>query len=688
MVSRGDTLCACPCQDLPSQAALAENFAMLAHNLHREAEDAMFRERQLQSFRNYDKKQKLNEVLPLRSRCFRVERDLWSLLSILTRADLLRDVNDAPFDEEILSALSPYASLNEVINTAYASSESMRKGKILKDWIESAASDQVTEVPPMGHPQRATLSRLLKNRPTEVKSLHPDAQLTKHGTMLSLEAPDNFEQESLLKSLWQLIRSGNIVRAQELAVEHSMFHLAASLLGVAYEYHDSQEDDQPEDEGLRRGNSRRVLWQRTCSRYADHLASSRPNWNHVIDSTHGDNYRETSGGMTAILEMSIYAALSNNLSVLSRSPLIRSWEDKLWMYVKAAHERDVSMVLMKFNTLRSAHSRLFSFCTPQALEIERELVQNCAKQVGSIELGSCAGIKLLLPPMSIEDSFPSVDNSSFGLMRTYAMEDDHTVDVLLLLQGAVMQGASALKEFINATLMPLVTSSRVSKHLARVFSHLVLWLYLSCSDQPHLRILVDDTVVDTAIGVYVDQLIIDHEVQEVATYASFLDKNLRIEKYIHWLNSLSLKTPVSTEADRADELIVILSSAKKFFRDDMLLILRGTVELSRTQTTRNTLIRSSLGKIEQLRTMTALVVHSSAANKSISPGPEDFDRSRLESLRLLSFDIDHRVVLVKQINAFIQQFLVESAGAKAHMVLLDDSPITRLTCSIVGSYLR
>ena len=147
MVSRGDTLCACPCQDLPSQAALAENFAMLAHNLHREAEDAMFRERQLQSFRNYDKKQKLNEVLPLRSRCFRVERDLWSLLSILTRADLLRDVNDAPFDEEILSALSPYASLKEVINTAYASSESLRKGNVDFHYREAMLGVSLNEVP-------------------------------------------------------------------------------------------------------------------------------------------------------------------------------------------------------------------------------------------------------------------------------------------------------------------------------------------------------------------------------------------------------------------------------------------------------------------------------------------------------------------------------------------------------------
>jgi hypothetical protein len=62
--------------------------------------------------------------------------------------------------------------------------------------------------------------------------LHPNAQLTEDGMLLARDGVDRLDQESLLKTVWQLVRCGHVVRAQQLAVEHRFFWLTASLQGI------------------------------------------------------------------------------------------------------------------------------------------------------------------------------------------------------------------------------------------------------------------------------------------------------------------------------------------------------------------------------------------------------------------------------------------------------------------------
>ena len=158
-----------PCLDVASQYSLADSFASAANDLISGTAVATRR----------DSSSSQGSAAMQRMACYRAERDLWSLLSILLRADLLRDIEaEGPLEDQLLDLISPYASIKHVVPQAYGASASLRKGRVLKEWSEQAAADRVVEcAPPSGFPHRATLSKLIKGRSTEVKSLHPDAQV-------------------------------------------------------------------------------------------------------------------------------------------------------------------------------------------------------------------------------------------------------------------------------------------------------------------------------------------------------------------------------------------------------------------------------------------------------------------------------------------------------------------------------
>jgi hypothetical protein len=69
--------------------------------------------------------------------------------------------------------------------------------------------------------------------------------------------------------------------------------------------------------------------------------------------------------VAGLLEMTIYSALSGNLPVLLKSPLLTSWSDRLWAVVKAKHENDLMRVLHGHRRGKAAHSARFpgTVCT-------------------------------------------------------------------------------------------------------------------------------------------------------------------------------------------------------------------------------------------------------------------------------------------------------------------------------------
>ena len=67
----------------------------------------------------------------------------------------------------------------------------------------------------------------------------------------------------------------------------------------------------------------------------------------------------SSGTVVGLLEMSICAALSGNLPVLLKSPMLTGWSDRLWAVLRATHKRDLMKVVHGHRKGKAAYSTRF-----------------------------------------------------------------------------------------------------------------------------------------------------------------------------------------------------------------------------------------------------------------------------------------------------------------------------------------
>jgi hypothetical protein len=530
----------------------------------------------------------------------RAERDLWSLLEILTKSELLCDLNADECEaslQQAMAALTERSTISDVINAAYRHDARTKKGRVLLEWLETAANDRVTNPPEYrGEPWGTTLATIVRekkntnsynntSRPAAsslvVPSMHPDAQLTSDGRVLALEGNDCHQQESLLTTIWQLLRCGNMKRAQELAVENRLFWLAASLLGHSnpfYDYTnsadnacgDQQNMDPSEDhpmnlEGLgggvvKKGNVRRPLWLRTCWKYAQKLEANPANWG-VLQQQPGAQGNTASG----LLEMSIYASLSCHLKVLARSPLLSLWSDRLWAVVKSAHERDLLRVLHVHRKSKAAYSGRFPGCEKAVLTAEQEMLQWINDDLGHVHLGD--GGSLFAKVASMRQGMPVTPVGSTGSTATLSAGRGYAVDgallvegggsrcetLLLQLQASAMEGKSGLRRYVDTVFTALLsTPSEQSfpgvSRVLRVYAHLALWMHTSAEGKTDLEDLMPLDLVQLAVETYVQHLITEggdrgELLTLVSTYCLHLTAPRRVAVYTRLLLSLTPSLP-------------------------------------------------------------------------------------------------------------------------------------------------
>eukprot|EP01031_Cornospumella_fuschlensis_P036111 gene36111-43789_t len=220
----------------------------------------------------------------------KAERDTWGLLQLLSEGDVLGELNyeeSASNLEAALGALPVGASIADYMTTATTVDQRYRKLVALVQWLESAAVDDIVNIPVSEHAPWADTLHLLKvKRPTAVQSLHPDAQLTADGCLLPLAGIDKADQEALYTHILQLLRAGQQQKAWEVARDHKTFWLAATLLGVhTHQFYPIEAVSDPESVptvhaecSIRLGNLNQPLFLRTCYRYASHLASQPENF--------------------------------------------------------------------------------------------------------------------------------------------------------------------------------------------------------------------------------------------------------------------------------------------------------------------------------------------------------------------------------------------------------------------------
>jgi hypothetical protein len=220
------------------------------------------------------------------------------------------------------------------------------------------------------------------------------------------------------------VRAGLLSRAQTLAAEHRIYWLAASLHGAVAHHHKTValndgngdggdgnggvggaggvENVNPEGQTAvaRVGNVNQPVWAKTCWKHSLRLAGHQDNWNSQIPNSNSQgtgtgvsgnggpepgNFSGTLSGtgpgtgygtgkddsLAGVLEMSIYAALSNHTQVLIGSPLVCAWSDRLWVYIKASHERDLNRVVHRYRTAKAQTSAYFPGCDSTVIDTGR-----------------------------------------------------------------------------------------------------------------------------------------------------------------------------------------------------------------------------------------------------------------------------------------------------------------------------
>lgn len=537
-------------------------------------------------------------------RVHRAERDLWSLLEMLTTANLLADLDDRQCQDNLdgaLSVLPVMASIPEHINTAYQADPRLRKGAVVREWIERAVVDRVVEPPVIrSDPYGETLARLSKTRndrnrsrssAMQVQSLHPDGQLSSlDGCLLALDGSDQRDQESLLKAIWQLIRSGQVTRAHQLAAEHHSYWLAASLQGMSYHHHepiivpgaDGASSEQVVGTA-RMGNTRQPIWVKSCLAYSNKLAAAASSWNNnsiaaaapskaSIGSRSLPHGTSSGASLAALLEMSIFAALSNNTKVLlSSNPLISSWHDRLWVYLKAAHDRDITTIVHRYRTRKAAFSSLFPGCDETTVSIERQMLDELgASEMSHISTGNCISILNKVPP---PHNVADVESLVLGM------------------QAAIIEGASGWTHYVQNTMATVLSSAPASsssfrgrEHLLRIYCHVCIWAkHGPLDDATNFAGTVTDEVMYAAIEAYIDYLIQQKQHSLIAAYAVYLSRSRRIVKYAQLLQSMQASATndaasrhhlQSTDAQQLE----VLQLAKIYFPEEVIEITRTVAE--------------------------------------------------------------------------------------------------------------
>lgn len=532
----------------------------------------------------------------------RAERDVWSLLALLTRANLMRELDHQKCEarlEEELDKLPPHASRRQVLLAALRADDRLRKSKEVKDWLEQTAEDLVEVLPPMssagagGGPWAQTLGRLLDGPSLSggVASVHPDGQLGPGGLFLPLDAADAVQQEALLKAVWQYVRCGQLVPAQELAAQQGCFWLAAALLGVSEDYavdSGSQSEGSTVD-GLLVDNPNYTLWLQSCWFHAEALGGCSANMNLTAgagrweDSVSTSRFGHSSASYSAVLEASIYAALSGHWEQLHRSPLVHggSWGDKLWAAAKTAYDLDTARLMLAFQQKKIGHSALYPECSENAIAGEEDAVRRlgCASFLRRDRGGDGAGtgleLALRVVPAPQSSALPSAE------------------ECLLSLQAALIAGPDDLEAWLASKQTaagwwdPRRSSVHAKTRLLRLRAHLALWLHLSSDCQSHLRALAPYSMLQQALRDYALHLSSaggsGHAM--AATYVTFMDRPDRVSCLIEVLRTFDQPTTdvwdLSYEDDTDKRTVVLETAIRLLPGADVLQTLRLLVEQSR-----------------------------------------------------------------------------------------------------------
>ncbi|KAG7395053.1 hypothetical protein PHYBOEH_004289 [Phytophthora boehmeriae] len=501
--------------------------------------------------------------------------------------------------------------------------ETFKIQKAVKAWLESMALESTINI---SEKRGASGSRTLKLMRKQVYpgddpiQMDPDAVLRNGDSHI---LPDDTEDEAeLMKAVWLFIRAGRVDEAIDLCIRLGESWRAASLSGGNPA--GASETNERQDLSLERwGNPFRALWKSMCWRLSEQPTGGKLS---KSDSLLAKKYEEL-----------IYAALSGNIQVITKSSLCESWEDHCWAYLQGITEQQLDEILFKLLKVKVQSSQLIVGNNAHYLRHYSNLLDK-TKYLKRYQV-------------DLDMLFDELRGSQSELVRMQANQPHRQIQAKLVTAKFEYIVSSILDTLLfnpdddtynwDLQLDSTLQADEASSQFLRFAAHFVMFAGFTAEQ-------FDERAGHMILKLYIRYLVKHRQLQFVPVYASRLPTTGAIEIYVQML---------STVEDSLERELCVKRILEKADMKVLSTVLQSVVEVL----------------CEKYR-----LAHEQQQKKgqplSSDVPTTELDRKRMRTIEFLCFYPEHRAEALVCANLLTRQFLLEGKFAAVKELVEENMP--------------
>ncbi|CAI5703447.1 unnamed protein product [Peronospora effusa] len=564
-----------------------------------------------------------NDITELRD-----ERNTWRLLFELRQVcRTSKKLSDGEDRSMMLDARAEELQFEMVEDDAVrlleTRNETFKVQKAVMAWLESIALESTLNISDKrGASGSRTLRMMRKNVFSgEGINMDPDAVLRDGDDRI---LPDDMEDEAeLMKAVWLFIRAGRMSDAIDLCIRSGQPWRAASLSGGNFV--GASETNEREDLQVERwGNPLRVLWKSMCWRLSEQAADRK-----VLKSNSllAKKYEEL-----------IYAALSGNIPIMTKSSLCESWEDHCWAYLQGITEQQLDEIMFKLLKVKMQSSQLIVGSNAHYLRHFSSLLEK-TKYLKRYQ----ADLDML---------FDELRGSQSELVRMQANQPHRQIQAKLVTAKFQYIVSSVLDTLLlspkdksyhwDLQLDSTIKSDEISSIFLRFAAHFIMFASFTGEQ-------FDEQAGHMIVKLYIRHLVKHRQLQFVPIYASRLPTAGAIEIYVQMLSSVE---------DTLERELCVKRIVENAGMDVLSTVLQVVVE--------HLCERYRLVAQQQQQKKGELV--------SSDVPTTDIDRRRIRTIGFLCFYPEHRAEMLIRANLLTRQFLLEGKFAAVKELVEESLP--------------
>ncbi|EGZ23832.1 hypothetical protein PHYSODRAFT_311060 [Phytophthora sojae] len=564
-----------------------------------------------------------NDIKELRD-----ERNTWRLLFELRQVcHASKDMADGEDSLMMLGAEAEELRFemleDDAVRLLETRNETYKIQRAVKAWLESMALESSISISDKRGATGSRTLRMMKKQvfPGEEVRMDPDA-VVRDGDDHIL--PDDMEDEAeLMKALWLYVRAGRMDDAIDLCIRLGQSWRAASLSGgnpVG-----ASESNEREDMAMERwGNPFRALWKSMCWRLSEQAVNGKLS---KSNSLLAKKYEEL-----------IYAALSGNIQVITKSSLCENWEDHCWAYLQGITEQQLDEIMSKLLKVKSQSSQLIVGNNAHYLRHYSSLLDK-TKYLKRYQV-------------DLDTLFDELRDSQSELVRMQANQPHRQIQAKLVTAKFQYIVSSILDTLLfnpeddsynwDMQLNSTVQSDDTSALFLRFAAHFIMFANFTGEN-------FDEQAGHMILKLYIRHLVKHRQLQFVPIYASRLPTAGAIEIYVQML---------STVEDKLERELCVKRILEYAGMDVLSTVLQSVVERL----------------CEEYRLVAQDQQQKKGQPVSSDVPTTEIDRKRIRTIEFLCFYTEHRAEAVVRANLLTRQFLMEGKYAAVKELVEDSLP--------------